>query len=232
VKKSVLILLFSALVAVAADRPHPAPKEKGKVAAIPEGAIRIPLQHIEQPDGISCGAAAMMSVCAYYGVGPHTIAEFKHHLHTDHNGTSYRNIISYAEKLGLEAKLEHSATQSKMNAARLEQCLKEGKPVICSIQAYADNPADYDDPKNNDNGHYVVAVGYDDDNFFFIDPSINWDRQRSPPRRGFLPKEEFVKRWHDDEGTKEKPEVLRHLGIIIAPKKGETPYLRWARKID
>jgi predicted double-glycine peptidase len=220
------------LVFVGADRPHAPSKEKGKVVAIPAEAIKIPLPHEEQPDSISCGDAAMKSICAFYGVGPRKIADFKKHMHTDENGTSYRNIIRYAEELGLDAKLEHSTTTDQMTAERLEQCVKEGKPVICSIQAYADDPSVYNDPDNNKNGHYVVAIGFDDDNFYFMDPYLNWKNPKAAPRRGFLPKKEFVKRWHDDEGTKEEHEVLQRLGIIISPKKGETPFLRWARKID
>src|SRR5205807_620367 len=125
-----------------------------KIAPISEGAIKIQLQHVEQPDGISCGAAAMMSICHYYGVGPEMIPDFKKHLHTDHNGTYYGNILRYAKELGLDAKLEHSGTADEMTPIRLENYLKEGKPVICSIQAYATDTNVYNDPANNDNGHY------------------------------------------------------------------------------
>src|SRR4051812_18248018 len=130
-------LLFGVLTVLlaAADRPHTSQRETGKLVEIPASAIRVQLEHVEQPDGISCGAAAMMSVCAYYGVGPRTIQDFKKHLHTDHNGTSYKNLLRYAGELGLVARLEHATTPEKMTPDRLEHYLKDGKPVICCIQA-------------------------------------------------------------------------------------------------
>src|SRR5262249_20828104 len=154
-------------------------------------AINTPLPNVEQPDDYSCGPACLMSICWHFGVGPQKLGRFKKELHTDpEEGTHFRNIVRYARKLGLEVKAE-----ANMTCAQLEQYIKEGKPVICSMQAYADRPKDYDDPHNNDNGHYVVAIGYDRDNFYFMDPSA--DR-----RRIFLPRKEFAQRWHDYQGTK------------------------------
>lgn len=41
--------------------------------------------------------------------------------------------------------------------------------MIVAIQAWAEEGVDY----NNDwdDGHYVVVIGYDSDNMFFMDPS-------------------------------------------------------------
>jgi uncharacterized protein YvpB len=53
-------------------------------------------------------------------------------------------------------------------------------------------------------GHFIVAIGYDDQNFYFEDPSL-------AGRRGFIPIAEFDQRWHeDDSGHK-----LR-LGLVIS----------------
>src|SRR5437867_762953 len=112
-----------------------------------------------------------------------------------------------------------------MTLEQLEQYVREGKPVICSMQAYADRPKDYDDPKDNDNGHYAVAIGFDKHNYYFMDPSA--DR-----RRAFLPKKEFARRWHDYQGTQKKHVVYQQLGIVIYPKKGQAPFLVRSRRMD
>jgi predicted double-glycine peptidase len=214
------------------DRPRTSRKESDNTCEIPSGAIKVLLPHVEQPDSISCGAAAMMSVCNFYGVGPLRIKDFKSDLHTNQAGTTYRNMASFARKLGLEVAVEHSETTPPMTLDRLQDYLTQGKPVICSIQAYATPTKVYDDPTSNEDGHYVVAIGFDDKNVYFMDPSINWRNDKSAPRRGFLSKEEFVKRWHDNEGTDDEPEIRHRLGIAIYPKNKGTPFMTKARKID
>jgi predicted double-glycine peptidase len=209
-------LLLAATCLISADRPPTLHRHTGKTAPIPPDAIHIRLEHVEQPDPVSCGAAALLSICNYYGVGPQEIEEFKKKLHTGDNGTDFRSLMAYAEQLGLEAKAEHDTTPSRMTSARLADYVRNGKPVICSIQAYADDPQDYDDPNNNENGHYVVAVGVDEENFYFIDPSINWRNPKANPWRGFLSRKEFDKRWHDNEGTDARPELIRRLGIVFS----------------
>lgn len=115
-----------------------------------------------------------------------------------------------------------------MTLAQLEKCLDECKPVICSIQAYADSTPAMQRAevyKKDDNGHYLVAIGYDDGNIYFMDPSLTG-------RRGFLPKAEFVARWHDNEGSVEQPKLITHLGLVIWKAEGAAAYPRFARRID
>ena len=137
-----------------------------------------------------------------------------------------------ARKLDLDVKLEHAGTEPPMTLERLLAYLGQGKPVICSIQAYADNPKVYENANSNADGHYVVAVGFDETNLYFVDPSINWRKPDADPRRGFLPKEEFVKRWHDNEGTDDAPEIVRRLGIAIYPKGEGTAFMTQAKRIE
>jgi hypothetical protein len=96
-----------------------------------------------------------------------------------------------------------------------------GRPVICSIQAYADDdkPKDY---TKDGNGHYVVAIGYDENgNWYFMDPSANYKGTPANPRYAYLPEAEFLKRWHEDEGMHGKQEPHRHLGLIIYREREE-----------
>ena len=66
-------LLLLIVLLDASDKP---PKSKEPIP-IPAGAIKIPLPHVEQPDGVSCGAACMMSICSFYDVGPQSVEGFK-----------------------------------------------------------------------------------------------------------------------------------------------------------
>lgn len=176
---------------------------EARVHIIPPRAIKVPLANLPQPNGYSCGAAALMAVCNYFGKGPKTIQRYEELLKSNrHDGTSYTRMVRLAKKLKL-----HASAKQNMTQADLEEYLFRGIPVICSIQAYCP-PKDY---AKNDSGHFVVAIGYDDDNFYFMDPSIPaWHL-----RRGFIPRAMLDARWHDNEGTVRNPEVLTHLGLVI-----------------
>ena len=228
-KPRFLFVLTAAWFLLSSDKPKVEPPKGDKYCTIPKGAVTVPLAHVEQPDDYSCGAAAFMSVASFYGVGPKSLAGFKKNLGTNpKDGTYYQDMVDYAHKLDLESRAEPD-----MSLKQLRAYLKEGKPVICSIQAYADDPKVYDDPNNNESGHYVVAVGYDEDHVFFMDPSINWSSDRYGPRRAFLSNEEFEKRWHENEApTGKPPEIYQHLGIVVYPKEGQTPFLTRARHVD
>jgi predicted double-glycine peptidase len=209
-----------ACAAIAGDDPRRSRSADDR--PIPAKAIKVPLPDVAQPDDYSCAAAAMASIGNYYGVGPQDVEGFKKKLHTDPDeGTYYKNIAQYARYLKLSAEVRQG-----MTIRELERFLAAGKPVICSIQAYADNPQVYADPDNNENGHYVVAIGFDAEVIYFMDPSI--DRRR----RGYLPKDEFLQRWHENEGSTEKPELSHQLGIVISPKGSHAPFLLRAAKIE
>lgn len=188
---------------------------------IPAGAIKVVLPAVPQPDSYSCGPTSLMSVAAYFGVGPEDLEEFKKNCKTsEEHGTYYGDLADYAKTLGLDASVEKDMTPE-----RLKQVLDESVPVILSLQAWSGNKSDYDDPDNNDNGHFAVAVGYDaEDNFYFMDPSI-WGRI------GFLSWADLDKRWHENEGIEGK-ELSHHLGIVVRPGYNKPVYATRARAID
>ena len=165
-----------------------------------------------------------MAVCSYYNVGPKFIETYKRKVKSDPDeGTYYRNMATYAETLGLTVRIE-----TEMPTTKLRKYLNEGKPVICSIQAWSDeSDADY---TKNGNGHYVVAIGYDEKHIYFMDPSANYEGAPANPRYGYLTTGDFELRWHEDEGIKGKKEPYQRLGMVIYPKDG-SPLLR-ARRIE
>ncbi len=118
-----------------------------------------------------------------------------------------------------------------MSFDRLKQLLGEGKPVICSVQAYSDD--DHPDYTTNENGHYVVAIGYDGgENFYFRDPSANYEGVVASPRYATLSRADFEVRWHEDEGIKGQHEIYRKLGIVIYPDPHKAGPLLMARVIE
>ncbi|MDB5311542.1 MAG: hypothetical protein JWO38_5744 [Gemmataceae bacterium] len=219
------LLVGTSLVALDGPKTPPKEQEAGKLRAVPLGAIKIPLRDVQQDDDYSCGAASLMSICSYYNVGPKDLADFKRELHTDpEEGTYYLDIQKYARQLGLKAEIK-----TEMSTDALRGYLDRGIPVICSIQAWGETGADY---TKDDNGHYVVAIGYDEGHIYFMDPVANNEGARANPRYGYLTRAEFLKRWHGDEGTKKKPELQKRVGIAIFPDPEKATPLLQAREIE
>lgn len=76
-------------------------------------------------------------------------------------------------------------------------------PVIVALQAWSDTAVDWSTEWSH--GHYSVAVGYDQDNFYFMDPFLLGSY-------AFIPKAEFMNRWHQMAGS--TPPMRR--GIVIS----------------
>jgi|LSQX01.2.fsa_nt_gb predicted double-glycine peptidase len=128
----------------------------------------IPVKSVKQNHNYDCGAAALKSISHYYGISLGKEREFIKLCDTGkRKGTHPDDIVRAANALGLKAKL-----RSHMTLQSLKSLLDRRIPVICAIQAWGD-PKDYDKPVN---GHYVVAVGYDDKNIYFEDPSLKGPR--------------------------------------------------------
>lgn len=163
---------------------------------IPEDAVKVHLPKVEQTKGYSCGAAALRAVCGYFGVGPEDEDELIDLLDSDENGTMPTDIVRVARKLGL-----HAFMRQQMTIDSLKTRLEKKIPVICAVQAWG-KPRQYDEEYS---GHYVVAIGYDDDKVYFEDPILT-------KTRGFLSNKDFLNRWHDTD--REGKKYVR-LGISI-----------------
>ena len=59
-----------------------------------------------------------------------------------------------------------------MTTEELQKNLKDRNPVIVLLQIFkaADNPTSYKD--YNERGHYIVAIGMDDERYYFEDPKV------------------------------------------------------------
>ena len=156
---------------------------------LPDDALRVPL--ISQATSYSCGAAAMLAVLIYWQVYDENESSLYAHLKTStENGTDPLNMLRFAQEIGLEAELKIKQTLDEV-----EEKIDDGYTVILDFQAWAEdrrlalNP----DWENRwEDGHYAVLVAYDDRNLYFMDPSTH-------ARYAFVPRREFLARWHDYE---------------------------------
>lgn len=153
----------------------------------------------------TCGVGAVQSVFWYYGkelrhdelakvLGPDPI-----------KGTNYRKMVEFARSLGFQVDV-----RTQMSLGDLKKLIDDRKPVIVLVQAWPDSPVKW--PESWDEGHYAVAIGYDDRNIYFMDAS-------TLGHYTFIPIPEFLDRWHD----KDDQEKLIHFGMVIT-REGATIY--------
>lgn len=184
----------SATAAVSAEGiPHElAPKS-------PSNLIKVPM--LRQSTDFTCGVSALQSVFAYFGDEYREDQLAKELKAVPKTGTHYQEMMRLAKAKGYSVKVVKN-----MTIHELKKLIDNGKPVICLIQAWAEKTIDY----SNDweDGHYVLAIGHDKGNIFFMDPSTLCNYT-------YIPIDEFVKRWHDTDGK----EKLVHFGLIIEKSK-------------
>jgi len=159
-----------------------------RIHHIRPGAIRIALPDTTQQHGYSCGAASLHAICNYYGVGPPHERDVIQALGMDRRiGSHPHQIKRVARRYGLAVR-----EYSPMSLAQLRRELDRQHPVMVMIQAWGENGGrprrDYQNHWAD--GHWVVAIGYDDDGVIFEDPSLH-------AVRGFLADDELLARWRD-----------------------------------
>lgn len=162
----------------------------------PDNLIRVPLTR--QSTDYTCGVAALQSILAYYG---DEIREDKlaKSLRADaKDGTRYARIAAFAKDNGYSVE-----SKCDMTVDELKVSIDKKHPVLVLIQAWPDREVEYRQDWRD--GHYVVLVGYDRQDFFFMDPSTLGNYT-------YIPIDEFLERWHDVDGKKK----LTHFGMIIA----------------
>jgi predicted double-glycine peptidase len=131
-----------------------------------------------------CGAKALQTVMAYYGVD---IREDKliNMLGTGENGTQVEEMISIAKQNGFLVE-----AREKMTINELKKFIDRGIPVIVVLQAWAERYMTLKDwQRDYDDGHYAIVIGYEGKTILFEDPSSF--------RRTWLREIEFLSRWHD-----------------------------------
>ena len=174
--------------------------------------LEVPLYR--QSHNFTCGVACVASVLRYAGYDFDTREDrlLWELAATPENGTNYVKIAEYLDAVRMEgspdtpvlateivctdyALDEQNMTLSDRFLSQFRAALDDGTPVICVIQAWKDD-GDYT-TGTEDDGHYVVLIGYQKDTqsdtyiYFFMDPSTSGSYT-------YLTEEEFILRWHDN----------------------------------
>ena len=168
---------------------------KNEVPKPPSNLIKIPMTR--QSTDYTCGVAALQSVLMYFGDEYREDVLSKDLKADPEQGTAYKEIVRLAQSKGYKVDVFKN-----MTIDNLKRLIDSGKPVICLIQAWPEHKVEYE--TDWDDGHYAVAIGYDEKNVFFMDPSTLGNYT-------FIPIEEFLKRWHDTDSR----EKLEHFGMVV-----------------
>lgn len=171
-----------------------------------QNLIRVPLAR--QDTDYTCGVTALQSILGYYGIDKRLDELSAAAKSNPEAGTRYINIANYAKSQGFAVNI-----RTNMTLDELKGYIDKRQPVLVVIQAWAESKSSYLSNQNED-GHYVVAIGYDKNNFYFMDPS-------TLGHYTYIPTEEFVSRWHDYDT--EDNVVLVRFGMIMT-KPITTPY--------
>lgn len=156
---------------------------------------------MKQTQYYDCGPTALQSVFLYYGIEMR-LDELLAELNTQEEGTHPTKMIAALKAHGLEP------TEGHFSIPDLRDYITKDMPVILLLQAWAGRPnvdwaTDYAD------GHYVVAIGYDDERVIFEDPWVY--------HRTYLPYKELETRWHDLVHRSNEREI--HYGIAVGGKQ-------------
>jgi uncharacterized protein len=162
-----------------------------------------------------CGAQALQTVMAYYGVHRRADELIAALGSGPDFGTTVGAMVRVAEEHGFTVEVRSGWTLKE-----LKSTLRAGHPVIVLVQAWADRFLTLEAWRENwDDGHYVIVIDHDKGVLLFEDPASfhrTWLRER-----------EFLARWHDrDERT---GEVYRNFGMVL---QGREPVAKTIRHMD
>ena len=132
-------------------------------------------------------------------------------------GTKAENMVNYLNAVRLDEEdfqYFNAEFRQGMTIDDLRNEIDKGNPVICDIQAWnwdenEEYTMDLDYSDEWECGHWAVAIGYNKDNIFFMDPSTSANYT-------FIPNDRLEQRWHDyeedDSGNRTK---YIHSGIVV-----------------
>lgn len=192
-KKSLCALLtFSILLYGCAERIAPAPGTDFRPAVL----IEIP--QTRQATPYTCGIAVLQSILAHNGILYRQDVLERDVGATPEDGTNPQAIIQCLNKHGIGAVIEQN-----MSLEQLRGHIDAGRPVICFLQAWNDDPG-FDYSNAWEDGHYAVAIGYDSCRIYFMDPS-------TLATYAYIDNAPFLRRWHDGDEERQ----LYQTGIVV-----------------
>lgn len=175
---------------------------------LPANLLRLP--DVRQTCDYSCGPTALQAVLGYYGE-EHFEQDLMQLCKADpQEGTPPERLAEAARSLGFQAEIRQNLTLDD-----LQKSIESGVPVMVAGQAWR-NEDQLQTPWTSiwDSGHWMVAVGIDDQNVYLEDPSILGSL-------GSMPRQEFVQRWHDIDADK----PFLQGGVFVSGKTPAPPPL-------
>ena len=119
---------------------------------------------LRQTYNYDCGATATQCILGYYGIEIREDIIMKR-LKTDpEEGSSWKRIIRLMHSHGL--KTEHGT----FTIEKLIKHIDDHQPVLLALQAYPDDISKVNWKSDFDDGHYVTAIGYNQNSIIFEDP--------------------------------------------------------------
>lgn len=148
----------------------------------------------------TCGASVTQAILYYYGIEKREDDLIKALGVTEEDGVGPGTLRRYLQEQGLRT------TSGRMTVADLKRWIDRGVPVIVLLQAWPEEGTSPDYATDLEDGHYVVAIGYDAaGHILFEDPSLL-------SNRGYIAERDLDRRWHDGATD---GQVLDHLGIAV-----------------
>jgi len=170
--------------------------------------IYLPL--VRQSTNYTCGVAAVQSVVTFFG-SAESESDLARELHPDpENGTPVGNVVNFFNARGFQ-----TSVREPMSLRMLEEAVGAGRPTMVLLQAWAGEPGEpIQWEKTWDSGHWVVVIGYDRENIYFMDPF-------KTAQYTFIEREEFLRRWHDVDAAGRK---YIHFGLTVWKKGGRPSF--------
>lgn len=164
----------------------------------PGPAVLIEVPQTRQATPYTCGVAVLQSLLAHNGFLYRQDVLEERVGATPERGTSPEAMMECMREHGIAAEIEEN-----MSMARLRGHIAAGRPVVCFLQAWNDDPA-FDYSAGWEDGHYAIAVGYDGGRIYFMDPSTLGNY-------AYVDNDKLPARWHDGD---ENGQVHR-AGIVV-----------------
>ncbi|TXT42170.1 MAG: hypothetical protein FD137_2208 [Spirochaetes bacterium] len=184
-------------------------------ATAPAPRTMLDIPDVRQSTPYTCGVASALAILGYYGIEAREDSLAERFGTTEESGTSPQQIVAGFVSYGLEAILKVDTSFEDLSAN-----LRDGIPTMVAIQAWLDPYPAVDWGANWEDGHWVIVIGMDYRNIYFEDPSLLGTR-------GWMPKDEFLARWHDYAGAgpynPATDRALMRLSISVRGKPAPRP---------
>ncbi len=195
------------------------------LVAKPDKLIPVPL--MRQGRDYTCGVACVQALLRYAGYA----FDVREDIllaplgTTPEDGTPLSGIVDFLNQVtrsaegGKEARVMEAEVRQNMTIAELTRRIDAGSPVICLIQAWWADAKGHVEPRHDyadewESGHYVIAVGYDRERIYFMDPSLAGNY-------GYIPRRDLDARWHDVDVRQGNAVRYEHAGIVVTVLRPE-----------